>query len=71
MSFKKNDRRTLRVVKTSINDSLAAPEVTFIFMYFIAILLSPFQMSPKYYGSLAFKEMLIWYPENTFDTLFF
>lgn len=50
MSFKKNEGRMLGVVKASVNASLTAPEVTSIFMYFIVILISPFQMSPKYYG---------------------
>lgn len=71
MSVKKNDRRMLGVVKASINVRLTAPEVTFIFMYFIVILISPFQMSPKYYETLAFQKMLIWCPENILDTLFF
>lgn len=71
MSVKKNDRRMLGVVKASINVRLTAPEVTFIFMYFIVILISPFQMSPKYYKTLAFQKMLIWCPENILGTLFF
>lgn len=71
MSIRKNDRRMLGVVKASINVRLTAPEVTFIFMYFIVILISPFQMSPKYYEPVAFQKMLIWYPENILGTLFF